>query len=147
MKEININGAVMKCYPLTAAQRLHLYTIKFSPPQVLCIGTGVYVKQDVDFGVLKKAIYKAYEMYETMRLRFTQDENGEIYQYIAPFEEREIHFNDFSGKTEDYAYNELCKKTAVPFERFNSPMNVIEMVKMPNGFNGIYSKIDHMTMD
>lgn len=147
MKEININGAVMKCYSLTAAQRLHLYTIKFSPPQVLCIGTGVYVKQDVDFGVLKKAIYKAYEMYETMRLRFSQDENGEIYQYIAPFEEREIHFNDFSGKTEDYAYNELCKKTAIPFERFNSPMNVIEMVKMPNGFNGIYSKIDHMTMD
>lgn len=44
MKEFNINGAVMKCYPLTAAQRMHFYTIKFSPPQVLCVGTGVYVK-------------------------------------------------------------------------------------------------------
>ncbi|MBP0984807.1 MAG: SCP2 sterol-binding domain-containing protein [Oscillospiraceae bacterium] len=57
MKEFNINGAVMKCYPLTAAQRMHFYTIKFSPPQVLCIGTGVYVKQELDFGKLKDCIF------------------------------------------------------------------------------------------
>ena len=56
MKEININGAFMKCYPLCAAQRLHYYTVKYSPEQVLCIGTGLYVKQDVDFNILKKAI-------------------------------------------------------------------------------------------
>lgn len=43
MKEININGAFMKCYPLCAAQRLHYYTVKYSPEQVLCIGTGLYV--------------------------------------------------------------------------------------------------------
>ena len=30
MKEININGSVMKCYPLTAAQRLHHYTVNRS---------------------------------------------------------------------------------------------------------------------
>ena len=58
MKEININGAFMKCYPLCAAQRLHYYTVKYSPEQVLCIGTGLYVKQDVDFNILKKAIYE-----------------------------------------------------------------------------------------
>lgn len=27
MKEFIINGTAMKCYPLTAAQRLHFYTI------------------------------------------------------------------------------------------------------------------------
>ena len=100
MKEININGAVMKCYPLCAAQRLHNYTIKFCPTQVLCIGTGLYVQQDVDFSVLKQAIYKGYEMFETMRLRFVQDEEGEVYQYISPFEEREIPFVDFSAWNE-----------------------------------------------
>lgn len=42
MKEININGAVMKCYPLCAAQKLHYYTVRYSPAQVLCIGTGLY---------------------------------------------------------------------------------------------------------
>ena len=43
MKEFNVNGAVLQCYPLTAAQRIHNYTIKFSCHQVLNIGTGFYV--------------------------------------------------------------------------------------------------------
>lgn len=147
MKEININGAVMKCYPLCAAQRLHNYTIKFSPAQVLCIGTGLYVQQDVDFGTLKKAVYKAYEMFETMRLRFVRDEDDQVYQYIVPSEERDVPFRDFSGWREEAAHDEMRKWTAVPFERYNSPLNQVVMVKLPGGYSGIYLKVDHMTMD
>ncbi len=147
MKEFDINGSVMKCYPLAAAQRIHNYTIRYSPAQVLCIGTGLYVKQDVDFGVLKKAIYKSYEAFETMRLRFIKDEDGTVYQYIVPFEEREIPFIDFSQGSEDDAHNEMRRWTSIPFERFNSAMNKVVMVKLPDGYNGIYLKVDHMTMD
>lgn len=147
MKELSINGTVMKCYPLTAAQRLHNYTIKFCPPQVLCIGTGLYVKQEVDFGLLKKAVYKAYEMFDTMRLRFTEDEEGTVYQYIVPFEEREIPFMDFSEKGEQAAHSEMRRLTAIPFERYNSPLNQVVMIKLPDGYSGIYLKVDHMTMD
>nr|MDE7390056.1 peptide synthetase [Lachnospiraceae bacterium] len=147
MKEFNINGSVMKCYPLNAAQRLHYYTIRYCPTQVLCIGTGLYVQQDVDFGVLKKAIYQAYNMFETMRLRFIKDEDGTVYQYICPFEERDIPFCDYSHWNEEDAHNEMRRWTAVPFERFNSPMNTVKMIKLPNGYNGIYLKVDHMTMD
>lgn len=147
MKEFDINGAVMKCYPLTAAQKLHNYTIRYSPAQVLCIGTGLYVQQDVDFSVLKKAVYKAYEMFETMRLRFVKDEDGTVYQYISPFEERDIQYRDFSRWNEEDAHNEMRRWTAIPFERFNSPMNQVVMISLPNGYNGIYMKVDHMTMD
>lgn len=147
MKEFNINGAVMKCYPLCAAQRLHNYTVKFCPPQVLCIGTGLYVKQDVDFALLKKAVYKAYEMFETMRLRFVKDEDETVYQYISPFEERDVPFMDFSNWNEEEAHNEMRRWTAVPFERFNAPMNSVVMIKLPDGYNGLYLKADHMTMD
>ena len=49
MKEFNINGAVVQCYPLSAAQRIHNYTIKFSAHQVLNIGTGFYIQHDIDF--------------------------------------------------------------------------------------------------
>ncbi|MGN0607053.1 MAG: condensation domain-containing protein, partial [Oscillospiraceae bacterium] len=147
MKEININGAVMKCYPLCAAQKLHYYTVRYSPAQVLCIGTGLYVKQDVDFNLLKKAIYEAYKKFDTMRLRFTQDEDGTVYQYIVPNEERDIEFRDFSKWKEDAIKKEMERWTSVPFERFNSPMNKIVMVKMPDGYNGTYMKVDHMTMD
>ncbi|MDE6798372.1 MAG: peptide synthetase, partial [Ruminococcus sp.] len=147
MKEINIHGAEMKCYPLCAAQKLHNYTIKFCPAQVLCIGTGLYVKEDTDFGILKRAIYKAYEMMESMRLRFIQDENGEVLQYIVPFEERDIPLVDFSTWNEEDAHNEMRKWTALPFARYNSPMNQVIMIKLPDGYNGMYMKTDHMTMD
>ena len=83
MKEININGSVMQCYSLPAAQRMHNYTVKYCPcPQVLNIGTGLYVQQDVDFGLLRQAVYKAYERFESMRLRFVEDEDGTVYQYV-----------------------------------------------------------------
>lgn len=147
MKEFNIHGAVMQCYPLTAAQKLHHYTIRYSPPQVLCIGTGLYVQQDVDFTLLKKAIYQAYEKFETMRLRFVQDTDGTVYQYISPFEERDIALCDFSSWNEEAAHDEMRRWTAIPFERYGSPMNQVVMIKLPNGYNGIYLKVDHMTMD
>ncbi|MGN1481171.1 condensation domain-containing protein [Porcipelethomonas sp.] len=148
MKEFTVNGASLKCYPLTAAQRMHNYTIKYCPcHQVLNIGTGLYVQQDVDFKLLKEAIYQAYERFDSMRLRFIKDEDGTVYQYVMPFEEREIGFCDFSKWNEETAHNEMRKWTAEPFERYNSPMNKVVMVKLPGGYNGIYLKVDHMTMD
>lgn len=148
MKEININGSVMKCYPLAAAQRMHYYTVKFCPKQqVLCIGTGLYIKNDVDFNVLRRAIQKSIQRFESMRLRFVEDEDGSVYQYVVPFDEREIPFFDFSKWNEEDAHNEMRKWTEIPFERYNSPMNKIVMVKLPDGYNGIYFKVDHMTMD
>ena len=98
MKEINVNGAVMQCYPLPAAQRMHNYTVKYCPcPQVLNIGTGLYVQQDVDFGLLRQAIYKAYERFESMRLRFVEDEDGTVYE--AQIDKKHI-FAIFNGRNE-----------------------------------------------
>lgn len=147
MKELNINGAVMKCYPLTAAQRIHNYTIKYAPPQVLCIGTGLYFQAELDFGVLKESIREACMRMESMRVRFAEDEEGNVFQYIAPFEDRDFPFVDFSNWQEEDAHREMEKWTAEPFERFNVPMNKIVMVKLPNGYNGVYLKVDHMIMD
>ena len=82
-----------------------------------------------------------------MRLRFLEDEDGTVYQYVVPFDEREIHFCDFSKWKEEDAHNEMRKWTEEPFERYNSAMNKIVMIKLPGGYNGIYMKVDHMTMD
>ena len=147
MKEFNINGTVMKCYPLAAAQRMHFYTIKFAKPQVLNIGTGLYIKQDVDFGILKQCIREAIAGFDSMRLRFIEDEDGKVYQYVVPFDEREAGFFDFSHWNETDAHNEMTRWTQKPFERYNSPMNNVVMIKYPGGYNGIYLKVDHMTMD
>ncbi len=148
MKEFQVNGVTLQCYPLTAAQRIHNYSILYCPcHQLLNIGTGLYIQQEVDFALLKEAIYEAYIRFESMRLRFHQDEDGTVYQYLVPFEERDIAFRDFSSWNEEDAHDEMRRWTAIPFKRFHSPMNQIVMIKLPNGFNGIYLKVDHMTMD
>ncbi len=147
MKEFVVNGAELKCYPLTAAQRIHNYTIKFSAHQVLNIGTGFYIQHDIDFEILKKAIKMSYQRFDSMRLRFVKDEDDTVYQYIVPNDDRDIPLFDFSGWNEDDAHKEMENWTKIPFERYNSPMNYIAMIKLPNGYNGTYLKVDHMTMD
>ena len=147
MKEFNVNGTTMKCYPLTAAQRLHFYTLKFAEPQVLNIGTGLYIKQEVDFDVLKQCIQRAVSDMDSMRLRFLQDEDGTVYQYVVPFDEKEIGFFDFSAWKEEDAREEMTRWTHKPLPRYNSAMNRVVMIKYPGGYNGMYLKVDHMTMD
>lgn len=148
MKEFFVNGVKLEAYPLTAAQRVHNFSRMVCPfHQLLNIGTGFYIKLDNDFNLLKEAIKEAYNRCDSMRLRFIKDENDEVYQYLVPFDDRDIELVDFSDWSEEDAYNEMCKWTAVPFKRFNSPMNQVVMVKLPNGYSGIYTKMDHMTMD
>lgn len=109
LKEFLINGAVLKCYPLTSAQRIHNYTIKYCPPQVLCIGTGLYFQFEINFDVLKEAIREACMRFECMRARFVKDEDGTVYQYITPFEDRDFPVFDFSHWREEDAHKEMEK--------------------------------------
>lgn len=138
----------IKLYPLAASQKMHYYTVQYCPKkEVLNIGTSLTIETDINFDVLKESIYESYERCECMRIRFTQDENGEVMQYIAPKEERDIPFFEFSHWKQEDAENEMKKWTSVPFERFDSPMNKVVMISMPDGFKGIYLLVDHMTMD
>ena len=137
-----------KLYPLAASQRMHYYTVQYCPQkQVLNIGTSLTIEADIDFDVLRESIYEAYDRCECMRIRFTQNENGEVMQYIEPKEEREIPFFEFGHWKYEDAENEMKNWTSVPFERFDSPMNRVVMISMPDGFKGVYLLVDHMTMD
>lgn len=137
-----------KVYPLTTAQKLHFFTLKYCPKkQVLNIGTSLTIEQDLDWDTLKQAIYQAYDRCESMRLRFAEDKEGNVYQYVADKEERDIEHFDFTGWQEIHAQQKLREWTEIPFERFDSPMNRIVMIKMPDGYQGLYFLVDHMTMD
>lgn len=78
---------------------------------------------------------------------FLQNENGTVYQYLVPNEDRDIALYDFSNWNEEDAHNEMRRWTEIPFKRFHSPMNQVVIIKLSNGYNGIYTKMDHMTMD
>ena len=135
-------------YPLTAAQKFHLFYQNFCPKkEVLNIGTSLTIGADLDWKVLKEAIYKAYERNDFMRLRFAKDKEGNWYQYIVDKEEREIEFVDFSGASMEEAEAQMQEWTQVPFKRQDSPMNRIVMIRTSDGYNGLYLLIDHMTAD
>ena len=135
-------------YPLTMAQKFHFFYQNFCPKkEVLNIGTSLTIEAELDFEVLKQSIYKAYERCESMRLRFAADKEGTWYQYVVEKEEREIEFVDFSQKTMEEAEQTMTAWTQVPFKRTDSPMNRIVMIKMPDGYQGIYFLADHTTMD
>lgn len=52
-------------YPLTVAQKFHLYYLPFCPnAAVLNIGTSLTIGTDLDWDVLRESIYKAYERNE-----------------------------------------------------------------------------------
>lgn len=137
-----------RVYPLTSAQKLHFYCLKYCPKkQVLNIGSSLTIQVDLDWDVLKSCIQEAIARCDTMRLRFTHDKDGNVYQYVVKEETKEIEHFDFTGWKEEDAEGKLREWTEIPFERYDSPMHHIVMIKMPDGYQGLYICVDHMTMD
>ena len=135
-------------YPLTNAQKFHLYYQSFCPKkEVVNIGVSLTIGMELDLDVLKESIYKAYERCDSMRLRFAKDKEGNWYQYVVDKEEREIEYVDFTGKTMEEANVIMTGWTQKPFKQIDSPMNRIVIIKTPDGFMGTYNLVDHMTMD
>ena len=135
-------------YPLTAAQKFHFYYQNYCPKkQVVNIGTSLTIETVLDWEDLKQSIYKAYERCESMRLRFAKDEEGNCYQYVVEREERDIEFVDFSGTSMEEAENTMREWTEIPFGLEDEPMNRVVMIQMPDGYNGVYLLVNHLTMD
>lgn len=137
-----------KVYPLTAAQKFHFFYLKFSPKkEVLNIGTSLTIQIDINWDLLKESIYEAYERNECMRVRFVCDKDETWYQYVVEKEERDIEFVDFSGQTMEQAEATMKDWTRVPFIEQEIPMNRVVMIRMPDGYNGVYLLADHRLMD
>lgn len=135
-------------YPLTAAQKFHIFYQNMCPKkEVLNIGTSLTIEMELDREVLRQSIRKAYERCDAMRLRFAADKEGNWYQYVVDTDDREVEFVDFTGKTMEEAEKIMTEWTQIPFRRQDSPMNRIVMIKTPDGYEGVYLLVDHMTMD
>lgn len=149
MKEIEINGVTRQCYPLAPAQEMHFFTVlSCGHPEVVNIGTGLYIQTDIDFKILKESIYIAYQRHECSRLRFHQEDKS-LWQYIVPVKcnDYDIPLHDYRHWKEDNVHAELTNLTKIPFNTFDTQLNRIIMIQLPDGYNGIYMNVHHMTMD
>ena len=135
-----------KYYPLTPSQKIHFKPIiEFGTQQVANISICMTLQAPLDFGLLKKCIQLEYERYECLRIRFTKvDPNGEVRQYVVSHDDRDIDYENLSWLS---AYHRMEEWSRIPFDGDNIPMNVIKMISLPGGYNGLYIKIDHRLMD
>ncbi|MGN0306392.1 MAG: condensation domain-containing protein [Lachnospiraceae bacterium] len=138
-----------KTYPLTVAQKFHFYYLDFCPKkEVVNVGTSLTIEYDLDLGVLRQSIMKAYERSEAMRLRFAYDkQEKQWYQYVVEHEDWEVEFVDFSHTTMEEAEETMKEWTRVPFKREDSPMTRIVIIKTPDNYQGIYLLGDHLVLD
>ena len=136
-----------KNYPLTSAQKLHYYSMKYCPKkQVLNIGSGLTIQVDLERDLLERCIKEAIWRCEALRGQFSEDKQGNVYQYVTEEIAEIKHFN-FSHWQEEHAHEKMTEWTSTPFELYNSPMYEIVMIEMPGNFNGIYMKVNHLIMD
>lgn len=136
-------------YPLTAAQKLHYNWMKtYKTQQVSGVSVVASLKAELDFGLLKKCIQLEFERYGCMRIRFTKpDKEGEIKQYIAEKETRDIPIKDLSGISMAEADSLMQKWAYETFDGDDIPLCDITMVKLPEGYNGFFIHMDHRLID
>lgn len=136
-------------YPLTAAQKLHYNWMKtYKTQQVSGVSVVASLQAELDFGLLKKCIQLEFERYGCMRIRFTKpDAKGEIKQYLAAKETRDIPMKDLSGMSMAEADSLMQQWAYETFDGNDIPLCDVTMVKLPEGYNGFFIHMDHRLID
>ena len=131
------NNMEKKLYPLDVGQMLQYLPIRETGTQRCCnISVFSGLQTEIDFNLLKRCIQDEFRRYECLRLRFTApDEDGNVKQYIAERDDRDVPFLDLSDLTMREADAFLQEKTYEEFNEPEIPMVEITMVKMPEGYN------------
>lgn len=143
------DGRTVNALPLTIPQQFMLgVSIQYGKGFLINnIGSGYYFKADMDFDVMKESIYEAIERCDTMRLRFVPDETYKVLQYVEEKTSIEINTIDLSDLSEEEADAQLLEYTRGDVPMFFEELHKISLVKLPNGYNGIIMKIQHLAMD
>lgn len=138
-----------KTYPLTVAQKFHFFYSDMTPnKEILNIGSYLVIEIELDVELLKKCVLKAYQDCESMRVRFAFDKKeNQWYQYVIDKEEREIEFHDFSNVSVEEAEKTMTEWTRVPFKWEDSPLNRVVIIKLCNGYEGLFFLGDHRLID
>lgn len=136
-----------KYYDLSAAQRILFFAQKYSIHKELNnISTSVLVDAELDLDTLKQAISRVYERNDALRLRVVKVDK-EMKQYFADYEEPDIEFLDFRGKTQEQMEKKLKKIARKPISILGKSMSKVYILRAYDGKWGIYFVVSHLIMD
>ena len=104
----------------------------------------VYIKDEVNFDVLKNAINALVKTNDSMRFKF-KEENGSCVQYENKYEEFDIEIFSFSSEAD--IEKKALEMANVPFEFENSFLFKFILFKLPNNFGGFIVNVHHIIGD
>lgn len=143
------NGQIVDAYPLTQAQKFMFWAFNNygKVPATLNIGTGEYWKGDFDSALMKESIAEAIERTDCFRIRLIPDQQYGTLQYIVPKTEAQIEEVDYTGMSYDESYEIIKSWSTLGGNFFECPLNTIKIMHLPDGYNGIYSRLNHLAFD
>ena len=143
------NGQIVDAYPLTQAQKFMFWAFNNygKVPATLNIGTGEYWKGDFDSALMKESIAEAIERTDCFRIRLIPDQQYGTLQYIVPKTEAQIEEVDHTGMSYDESYEIIKSWSTLGGNFFECPLNTIKIMHLPDGYNGIYSRLNHLAFD
>ncbi len=143
------DGRTVTAFPIAAPQQFMLgMSMKYGGDYPINnIGCGYYFKADMDFDVMKESIEEAVARCDTMRLRFVPDETFKVLQYVEEKSQMEIETIDLSDVSREEAHEKLTEIARGPVPMFFTELHKIALVKLADGYNGIFMKLQHLAMD
>ena len=132
-------------YSLTKSQNSIWLTEKFfNGSSVNNICAYMYIKDEVNFDVLKKAINELVKTNEAMRLKF-KEENNSCYQYLEKYISFDIDVFDMSSEKD--IEKKALEIASTPFNINDNFLFKFIMFKLPNNSGGFIVNIHHIISD
>ncbi len=146
------NGKTVETYPLTQAQRFMFFVWKqFSANSpFLFLGSGYYWKDDFRPDLLKEALEEAIARCDALRIRYTMENvngNMQVMQYLLDTAETEVEDVDLSDMPYEESYEIIKGWTKEVIPIFDCPLNTVRIVRLADGLNGFYLKLNHLSFD
>lgn len=143
------DGTVVDAYPITQAQSIMYYIFNSygGNKPVLNIGTGYYWQGDMDVEKFRESLYEAIARCDTMRLRFVQDRQYGLLQYIVPETEIKVEEVDLSGMPYEEAHKVMKGWTYGMIDMFVKPLHTVKIIHLADNYHGMYIKFHHLAMD
>lgn len=124
-----------KSYPLSDAQkRMWVLSNFINGNQANNLPTQTNIRQHIDVSLFEKALHRTIERHESLRTTFTEDENGEIRQWIHEAEKSsfQLAYTDLTGQLNatEYIDKYIQNEFVTPFYLHEGPLFRAHLFKL-----------------
>ena len=134
-------------YPLTHPQKSIWFLEKTNPGSGISnIAATMLIDEEVDYDLISRSANIMLKRNEGFRLRFFEAD-GQVRQYVAPFEEYKLDYYDFSTQDKASLFAFDREQASKPFDCLNQPLFYFALIKIESSGYGFFVRIHHLISD